>query len=80
MKKKNFINQIKLSAKYEYKRPHTSRDIPNKYAFMKLTISQGSIDNMADNNNLSLEELAFFDKIKEIDKIVPKQIYPALKE
>lgn len=41
---KEFVRKIKLTGKFEYKRPHISRNSPNKWAFMNLKVREKLIE------------------------------------
>lgn len=70
LKRKDFVNQLKKCGKFEYKRPHTSRNAPNKYAFMNIELKsdfKSRIDAM-DNSHHRIEEAEFKNFITNLIK------------
>ncbi len=41
LSQRKFVSTLKLNSSFPYKRPHVSRNQPNKYAFMNLTVKEG---------------------------------------
>lgn len=77
LKRLQFVKRLKTSGKYEYKRPHTSSNLPNKYAFTNLALKEDyvSIINSLSSPELSLEENALYKKLKEFDSLIPIEMF-----
>lgn len=77
LKRLQFVKRLKTSGKYEYKRPHTSTNLPNKYAFTNLALKEDyvSIICSLSSPELSLEETALYKKLKEFDSLIPIEMF-----
>lgn len=77
LKRVQFVKRLKTSGNYEYKRPHTSSNLPNKYAFTNLALKENyvSIINSLSSPELSLEENALYKKLEEFDSLIPIEMF-----
>lgn len=77
LKRVQFVKRLKTNVKYEYKRPHTSSNLPNKYAFTNLALKEDyvSIINSLSSPELSLEENALYKKLEEFDPLIPIEMF-----
>lgn len=64
LKQTQFSTQLKATGKFEYKRPHVSRDVPNKWAFMDLTLKPDFADILS-THTMTAEENAFLSSSKK---------------
>lgn len=72
LKRTQFVKSLKQISGLTYKRPHTSRNEPNKYAFAGVALCPDWKEKVLSSvNSLSLEESAFKAKLEEITALVP---------
>lgn len=70
LKRVQFATILRRSG-ISYKRPHVSKDAPNKYAFMDIALKEHWKDEIQGNPySLSMEEVDFMTKLQEIDTLL----------
>lgn len=75
LKRTQFVSVLKRHSNLTYKRPHTSRKVPNKYAFIGITLRPNWEENIiASSKALSFEEELFKQKLEEISTLLPSPL------
>ena len=75
LKRTQFVSVLKRHSNLTYKRPHTSRKEPNKYAFIGITLRPNWEENIiASSKALSFEEELFKQKLEEISTLLPSPL------
>lgn len=71
LKRTQFVKSLKQISGLTYKRPHTSRNEPNKYAFAGIALCPDWEEKVLSSvNSLSLEENAFKAKLEELTEML----------
>lgn len=67
LKRTQFNNKLKLTGNYLYRRPHISRDIPNKYAFTNILLKDDWKDCIKKLRSELIEESAFKEELFKME-------------